>query len=62
MRGKPDVRSGATTIDPSELAAILAEVRRAILAVDADTGEHRPLRDLAITFSSADTADNVVGR
>jgi hypothetical protein len=53
-------------IDPAELAAILDEVRRAIQAVDAgpagrraspavdaDTGEHRPLRDLALSRRGA---------
>jgi hypothetical protein len=60
MRGKPDVMGGVTTtINPLELAAILAEVRRAILAVDADTGEHRPLRD--ITLNAADAGDTAAG-
>jgi hypothetical protein len=60
MRGRPDVSTGITsTLDPSELAAILAEVRRAILAVDVGTGEYRPLRD--ITLTPADGADTVAG-
>jgi hypothetical protein len=58
MRDKPDVMSGVITpIDPLELAAMLAEVRRAILAVDA--GEHRPLRD--ITLAAASAADTSAG-
>ena len=36
--------STVTPIDPIELAAILEEVRRAVQAVDEDTGVHRPLR------------------
>jgi hypothetical protein len=58
MRNRPIADSVA--IDPSDLAAMLAEVNRAILAVGADTGEHRPLRDIVI--NPADEADTVVGR
>lgn len=44
-------------IDPFELAAILEEVRRAVLAVDAGTGEHRPLRTITLhPGASAETA------
>ena len=58
MPGQQDVSTWVTDpIDPLELAAILAEVRQAVLAVDADTGEHRPLRDIALgSAGSADTA------
>lgn len=59
-----DRSAGTTRIDPSELAAILAEVRSAILAVDADTGEHPRLRNLNLTFAppaEADTKRPVVG-
>jgi hypothetical protein len=55
MRNKPN--AGTAGIDPSELAAMLDEVRRAVVAVDADTGEHRPLRN--ITLSVVETADTV---
>ncbi|MBN9520676.1 hypothetical protein J0H58_19520 [bacterium] len=55
MRDKRN--AGTAGLDPSELAVILDEVRRAVLAVDADTGEHRPLRD--ITLSAAEAADTV---
>lgn len=58
MRNRPN--ADTVGIDPSDLAAILAEVNRAILAVDVGTGEHRPLRD--IIFPPADEADTVVGR
>jgi len=52
--------STVTPIDPVELAAILEEVRRAVLAVDSDTGEFRPLRD--ITLTPAEAEDTVVER
>ena len=58
MPGKHD--GGSAPIDPWELAAILAEVRQAVLAVDTDTGEHRPLRDL--TLHPLETADTVAER
>jgi hypothetical protein len=54
-------RAGTVTpIDPLELAAILEEVRRAVLAVDADTGQHRPLR--GITLDGAAAAETVAER
>ena len=52
--------SSVTPLDSLELAAILEEVRQAILAVDEDTGEHRPLRKLTLT--PGDTADTVARR
>lgn len=58
MRDRQRART-VTPIDPTELAAILEEVRRAVLAVDADTGEYRPLRDIVLT--PAESADTVVG-
>lgn len=51
---------GTAGIDPSELAAILDEVRRAVLAVDADTGEHHSLRDIRLDASGL--ADTVAER
>ncbi|MBN9520074.1 hypothetical protein J0H58_16360 [bacterium] len=56
MPGKQGARVGGTTsLDPLELAVILEEVRRAVLAVDADTGEHRPLREITLAAVGADT-------
>ncbi len=52
--------STVTPIDPIELAAILEEVRRAVQAVDEDTGVHRPLRN--ITLGAAPAADTVAER
>jgi hypothetical protein len=50
MRGKQDASiKGSIRLDPLELAAILDEVRRAVLAVDEATGEHQPLRDIRLT-------------
>lgn len=44
------LRAGTVTpLDPPELAAILDEVRRAVLAVDEGTGEHLPLRDITLS-------------
>lgn len=57
-----DRNSASPTIDPLELVAILEEVRRAVLAVDADTGEHSPLRDLSVTLAPPHGADTAVGR
>jgi hypothetical protein len=69
---KPSPESRAP-LDPLELAAILEEVRRVVLAVDAGTGnrqaapavdadtkEYRPLRDITLTpVDSADTIDGL---
>lgn len=57
---RDDRSAGTAGIDPSELAVILDEVRRAVLAVDADTGEHRPLR--AITLGAGEGAETVAER
>jgi hypothetical protein len=47
---------GSTDTRAKTLAAILEEVRRAVLAVDEDTGEHRPVRDIMLdTVGAADT-------
>lgn len=47
MRDRPRADTPAH-IDSFELAAILEEVRRAVLAVDAGTGEHHPLRTITL--------------
>ena len=61
MPGQQNMSTWVTDpIDPRELAAILAEVRQDGLAVDTDTGEHRPLRDL--TLHPLETADTVAER
>ncbi len=59
-----DARAGGTypldPLDPLELVelvAILEEVRRAVLAVDSDTAEHRPLG--AISLTRAEGGDTV---
>ncbi len=59
MRNQPD--ADAVGIDPSDLAAILAEVRRAILAVDVGTGEHRPLRDIVLQCNGGQNLDSRTG-
>ena len=56
-----DRQRESTPLDSLELAAILEEVRQAILAVDKDTGEHRPLRKLTLTPGDT-TEKKVVGR